>query len=66
MPPLLNVQVEAEITKPECYCLVFDLIQAPLHHFDKEWNAPGILKSSWKRFAAKAKELNKVLKEKIG
>ena len=42
------------------------LIQAPLHHFDKVWNDPGILKSSWKRFAAKAKELDKELKEKFG
>ena len=42
------------------------LIQAPLNHFDKVWNDPGILKSSWKRFAAKAKELDKELKEKFG
>lgn len=42
------------------------LIQAPLHHFNKVWNDPRILKSSWKRFAAKAKKLDKELKEKFG
>ena len=43
-----------------------NLIQPPLQHFDKVWNDPNILKSSWKRFAAKAKELDKELKEKFG
>ena len=43
-----------------------DLIQAPLSHFDKVWNDPDILKSSWKRFATKAKELDKELKERYG
>ena len=38
-----------------------DLIQSPLQHFEKVWNDPGILKSSWKRFATKAKELDKEL-----
>ena len=42
------------------------LIQSPLQHFDKVWNDPDILKSSWKRFATKAKELDKELKEKFG
>ena len=42
------------------------LIQSPLQHFDKVWDDPGILKSSWKRFAAKAKELDKGLKERFG
>ena len=40
-----------------------ELIQAPLNHFEKVWNDSGILKSSWKRFATKAKELDKELKE---
>ena len=43
-----------------------NLIQSPLQHFDKVWNDPDILKSSWKRFAAKAKELDKELKERFG
>jgi len=43
-----------------------NLIQSPLQHFDKVWNDPGILKSSWKRFTAKAKELDKELKERFG
>ena len=32
------------------------MMQAPLNHFEKAWNAPDILKHSWKRFATKAKE----------
>ena len=43
-----------------------NLIQSPLQHFDKVWNDPDILKSSWKRFATKAKELDKELKERFG
>ena len=43
-----------------------NLIQSPLRHFDKVWNAPDILKSTWKRFATKAKELDKELKERFG
>ena len=42
------------------------LIQSPLHHFEKVWDAPCVLKSSWKRFATKAKELDKELKERFG
>ena len=38
------------------------MIQAPLRHFEKVWNDPNILKSTWKRFATKAKELDKELK----
>lgn len=38
------------------------MIQAPLRHFEKAWNNPDILKSTWKRFATKAKELDKELK----
>ena len=38
------------------------MIQAPLRHFEKAWNDPDILKSTWKRFATKAKELDKELK----
>ena len=43
-----------------------DLIQSPLQHFEKVWNDPGILKSSWKRFATKAKELDKEIKGRFG
>ena len=38
------------------------MIQAPLRHFEKSWNDPGILKHTWKRFATMAKEL----KERYG
>jgi len=38
------------------------MIQAPLRHFEKAWNDPDILRSTWKRFATKAKELDKELK----
>lgn len=40
------------------------MVQAPLRHFEKVWNDPDILKSSWKRFATKAKELDKELKRR--
>ena len=43
-----------------------NMIQAPLHHFERAWNDPDILKSTWKRFASKAKELDKELKKKYG
>ncbi len=43
-----------------------NMIQSPLSLFEKAWNDPGILKASWKRFATKAKELDKELKEKFG
>lgn len=33
-----------------------DMIQPPLSHFEKAWNDPSILKSSWRKFSAKAKE----------
>ena len=48
----------------EAGILVWDptMIQAPLRHFEKAWNDPDILKSTWKRFATKAKELDKELK----
>lgn len=42
------------------------MIQAPLNHFEKVWNDPDILKSTWKRFATKAKELDKDLKARYG
>lgn len=32
------------------------LIQAPLNHFEKVWNDPDVLKSTWNRFAKMAKE----------
>ena len=38
--------------------------EAPLSHFEKAWNDPDILKSTWKRFAKKAKELDKEVKKK--
>lgn len=34
-----------------------NMILAPLDHFEKAWNDPDILKSTWKRFATKAKEV---------
>lgn len=43
-----------------------NLIKFPRQHFDKVWNDPDILKSTWKRFATKAKELDKELKERFG
>lgn len=43
-----------------------NMIQAPLSHFERVWNDPDILKSTWKRFATKAKELDKELKERYG
>lgn len=42
------------------------MIQAPLRHFEKAWDDPDILKSTWKRFATKAKELDKELKGRYG
>lgn len=33
-----------------------DIIDAPLTQFERVWNDPDILKSTWKRFAKKAKE----------
>lgn len=42
------------------------MIGAPLRHFEKSWNDPDILKHTWKRFATKAKELDKEWKEKYG
>ena len=43
-----------------------NMMKSPLQHFEKVWNSPDILKSSWKRFATKAKDLDKELKEKFG
>lgn len=40
------------------------MIQTPLRHFEKAWNDPDILKHTWKRFATKAKELDKELKDR--
>ena len=33
------------------------MIQAPLQHFERAWNAPDTLKHTWKRFAKMAKEI---------
>jgi len=41
-----------------------DMIEAPLSHFDRVWDDPDILKHTWKRFATKAKELDKELKRR--
>lgn len=35
------------------------MLQAPMCHFERSWNDPDILKHTWKRFATKAKELEK-------
>ena len=43
-----------------------DMLEAPLNHFEKVWNDPCILKHTWKRFAAKAKELEKGREAKYG
>ncbi len=43
-----------------------NIIQAPLQHFETVWNDPYNLKSSWKRFTTKAKELEKELRMKYG
>lgn len=42
------------------------MMQAPSCHFEKVWDDPDILKHTWKRFATKAKELDKELKERYG
>ncbi len=42
------------------------MMQAPLRHFERVWDDPDILKSTWKRFATKAKELDKELRERYG
>ena len=43
-----------------------DMIEAPLSHFDRVWNDPDILKSTWKRFTTKAKEWGKEMKGRYG
>lgn len=43
-----------------------DMIEAPLSHFEKVWNDPDILKSTWKRFAKMAKEWEKEMKGRYG
>lgn len=43
-----------------------NMMQAPSCHFEKVWDDPDILKHTWKRFATKAKELDKELKERYG
>ena len=45
----------------EAGLLVWDptMIQAPLRHFEKVWNDPNTLKSTWKRFAKEAREWEK-------
>ncbi len=43
-----------------------ELMEMPLGHFDRVWNDPDALKHTWKRFASKAKELDKELRERYG
>ena len=40
------------------------MMHEPLIHFEKVWNDPDILKHTWKRFATKAKELAKEIRER--
>lgn len=42
------------------------MLQAPMHHFEKSWNDPDILKHTWKRFATEAKKIAKDMKERYG
>lgn len=42
------------------------MIQSPIRHIEKAWNNSNILKATWKRFATKAKELDKEIKERFG
>ena len=46
--------------------LMGPMIQEPLHHFEKVWNDPDILKHTWKRFASMAREHERDQKEKYG
>lgn len=43
-----------------------DMIQAPLHHFEKVWNNPICLKSTWKRFLKEANKLKKEMDMRFG
>lgn len=40
-----------------------NMMMAPLQHFETSWNDPCILKHTWKRFSAKAKEVERYRKE---
>ena len=40
-----------------------DMMEAPLRHFDNVWDDPDVLKSTWKRFATKAKEWKRMYSE---
>lgn len=42
-----------------------ELMSDPLRHFERVWNDPDTEKSTWKRFAKKAKECKKILDERI-
>jgi excisionase family DNA binding protein len=42
------------------------MLQAPMHHFEKSWNDPDILKHTWKRFASEANKIAKDMKERYG
>lgn len=45
---------------------IYNLIQAPLKHFEKVWNDQDILKSNWKRFAKMANEFKaKIMVEEV-
>ena len=43
-----------------------NMMKAPLQHFEWSWNDPCIIKHTWKRFAAKAKELEKLIVKRNG
>ena len=43
-----------------------NMMKAPLQHFETSWNDPCIIKHTWKRFAAKAKELEKKIAKRNG
>ncbi len=43
-----------------------NMMKVPLQHFGWSWNDPCIIKHTWKRFAAKAKELEKIIEARNG
>jgi excisionase family DNA binding protein len=43
-----------------------NMMKVPLQHFEWSWNDPCIIKHTWKRFVAKAKELEKKIAKRNG
>ena len=43
-----------------------NMMKVPLQHFELSWNDPCIIKHTWKRFAAKAKEIEKNIEARKG